>query len=103
VVNRWAKNIDVELHKVEAHLDEQLLGLIPNDYRKVIDSINLGRPLVETEPSSKITIEIKRIAGMIERNDETVSPQPRKRLLGSVFGRGSSTTGVELAAMPDTA
>ena len=103
VVNRWTKNIDVELHKVEAHLDEQLLGLIPNDYRKVMDSINLGRPLVETEPSSKITIEIKRIAGIIERNDETVSPQPRKRLLGSVFGRQNSTPAIELSTMPDTA
>jgi pilus assembly protein CpaE len=103
VVNRWSKNIDVELHKVEAHLDEQLLGLIPNDYRKVIDSINLGRPLVESDPNSKITIEIKRIAGILERNDETVSPQPRKRLLGSVFGRQSSTTTIELATMPDTA
>jgi pilus assembly protein CpaE len=103
VVNRWSKNIDVELHKVEAHLDEQLLGLIPNDYRKVIDSINLGRPLVESDPTSKITIEIKRIAGLLERQDQTVSPQPRKRLLGAVFGRQNSTASLELSALPDNA
>ena len=103
VVNRWSKNIDVELQKVEAHLDEQLLGLIPNDYRKVIDSINLGRPLVESDPTSKITIEIKRIAGLLERHDQTVSPQPRKRLLGAVFGRQNSTASLELSALPDNA
>jgi pilus assembly protein CpaE len=105
IVNRWSKNIDVELQKVEAHLDEQLLGLIPNDYRKVIDSINLGRPLVETDPNSKITIEIKRIASLLERPDQNVSPQPRKRLLGAVFGRQSSNGNgsVELSVMPDTA
>src|SRR5207253_9042040 len=49
VVNRWSKNIDVELQKVEAHLDEQLIGFVPNDYRKVIESINLGRPLVQAD------------------------------------------------------
>jgi pilus assembly protein CpaE len=103
VVNRWSKNIDVELHKVEAHLDEQLLGLIPNDYRKVIDSINLGRPLVESDPSSKITIEIKRIASLLERHDQTASPQPRKRLLGAVFGRQNATGSLELSVMPDNA
>lgn len=103
VVNRWSKNIDVELQKVEAHLDERLLGLIPNDYRKVIDSINLGRPLVETDPSSKISLEIKRIAGLLQRPDQTASPQPRKRLLGAVFGRQDSTASLELSALPDNA
>jgi pilus assembly protein CpaE len=103
VVNRWSKNIDVELQKVEAHLDEQLIGLVPNDYRRVINSINLGRPLVETEPNSKITVEIKRIAGLLEKHEQTVSPHPRKRLLGTVFGRQGANTALEISAMPDTA
>jgi len=103
VVNRWSKNIDVELHKVEAHLNEQLIGLVPNDYRRVINSINLGRPLVELEPSSKVTLEIKRIAGLIETHEhqQTVTPH-RKRLLG-VFNRQNSSTALEVTAMPDTA
>lgn len=101
VVNRWSKSIDVKLQKVEAHLDEQLIGLVPNDYGKVMNSINLGRPLVQTDPASKITLEIKRIAGLVENSNDPVSPQPRKGLLGSMFGRHSSTGPLDLSAMPD--
>src|SRR6266545_906625 len=103
VVNRWSKNIDVELQKVEAHLDEQLIGFVPNDYRKVMESINLGRPLVQTEPTSKLTLEIKRIAALVSGKNRTVSPQTHKRLLGSVFARHGSTSSLELSEVPDTA
>jgi pilus assembly protein CpaE len=101
VVNRWSKHIDVELKKVEAHLDEQLIGFVPNDYAKVMNSINLGRPLVQSDPGSKITLEIKRIAALVENHNNAVSP-PRKRLLGTMFGRQRSTGSLELSAMPET-
>lgn len=102
VVNRWSKNIDVNLEKVEAHLDERLIGLVPNDYGKVMNSINLGRPMVQSDPASKITVEIKRIAGLIENRNDTASPQTRKGLLGSMFGRRSATGSLDLSAMPDS-
>jgi len=104
-VNRWSKNIDVELHKIEAHLGEQLIGFVPNDYKKVMDSINLGRPLVQSEPGSKITLEIKRIAEMVTltTNGHTPSPQGRKKLFRSVFGRQNSTTSLELKVVSDNA
>jgi pilus assembly protein CpaE len=101
VVNRWSKNIDVKLEKVEAHLDEQLIGLVPNDYAKVMNSINLGRPLVQADPASKITLEIKRIAGLVENSHNPISAQPRKGLLGAMFGRRTSTGSLDLSAMPD--
>jgi pilus assembly protein CpaE len=102
VVNRWSKNIDVELHKVEAHLGEQLIGFVPNDYVKVMNSINLGRPLVQSDPASKITLEIRRISSLIERNEKEVAPQPRKSLLGSMFGRQRSNSSMELSPKTDT-
>ena len=101
IVNRWSKNIDVELHKVQGHLGEQLIGFVPNDYRKVMDSINLGRPLVQTEPASKIAVEIKRIAGLVDQNSHPHLPQPRKNLFRSVFGRNNSTAPLELNAVSD--
>lgn len=99
VVNRWSKNIDVQLQKVEAHLGEQLIGFVPNDYKKVIDSINLGRPLVQADPSSKITLEIKRIAALVSANGHPTSSAPRKKLLGGVFGRESQTSPLGLSKM----
>lgn len=103
VVNRWTKNIDVELKKVEAHLDEQLIGLVPNDYKKVMDSINLGRPIVHTDPSSKITAEIKRIAALVSNGKHTAQPQALRKSLRGRFGRQSQHTSLELKATPETA
>jgi pilus assembly protein CpaE len=97
VVNRWSKHIDVQLQKVEAHLGEQLIGFVPNDYRKVMDSINLGNPLVRADPSSKITAEIKRIAALVSGNGHSPSAPPRRRLLGTMFSRPSPTTSLDLA------
>ncbi|HUS11063.1 MAG TPA: AAA family ATPase [Pyrinomonadaceae bacterium] len=94
VVNRWSKGIDVQLQKVEAHLGEQLIGFVPNDYRKVMDSINLGRPLVQAEPSSKITAEIRRIAAFVSGNGHTPAAPPRKKL--TIFNRERSTAPLEL-------
>jgi pilus assembly protein CpaE len=103
VVNRWTKNIDVELQKVEAHLDEQLIGFVPNDYRRVIESINLGRPLVQADVHSKVTVEIKRIAGLVADGNHPDTTQPRRRLLGSVFGRQRATGALNLSVVPDRA
>src|SRR6266498_1157839 len=100
VVNRWSKNIDVELQKVQTHLGEEFIGMVPNDYRKVMDSINLGKPHVQAEPSSKITVEIRRIAKLVSEDNQPASPHPRKKILGGMFGRHSSSpTSLELAAV----
>ena len=103
VVNRFSKAIDVPLQKVETHLGEQLIGFVPNDYRKVMESINLGRPLVEMEANSKISLEIKRIAGVVCGGTNGASVPPRKKLLGSVFGRAKTNESLELSAAHDTA
>ena len=98
VVNRWSKNIDVELQKVQAHLGEQFIGFVPNDYVKVMESINLGRPHVHSDPSSKITAEIKRIASALAADhDNPLSMQPQKKTLRGIFGRRNSTGPLDLA------
>jgi pilus assembly protein CpaE len=99
VVNRWSKNIDVQLHKVESHLGEQLIGFVPNDYKKVMDSINLGQPLVLADPSSKITVEIKRIAALVSPNGVPSSSLPRKKILGGMFGRQTPSSALVVSKM----
>ena len=102
VANRWSKSIDVELKKVQTHLGEQFVGFVPNDYPKVMDSINLGQPHVQVEPSSKIATEIKRIATLVTDDHQSATPQPKKKLLGGMFGRQRSTPDpLELTALAD--
>jgi len=62
VVNRWSKNIDLDLRQVEKFLGEPVVGFVPSDYQCAVGSINLGTPLVQAEPTSKIAMEIRRIA-----------------------------------------
>ena len=98
VVNRWSKGIDVQLQKVEAHLGAQLIGFVPNDYRKVMDSINLGQPLVQADPSSKITAEIKRIAAVVSGRPHALSAPPRKKL-ANMFSRERTTASLDLVKL----
>src|ERR687891_881865 len=62
VVNRWSKQIDIDLRQIEKFLNEPVIGFVPSDYQTTVNSINLGTPLVQAEPNSKIALEIKRIA-----------------------------------------
>ena len=62
VVNRWSKQIDLDLRQVEKFLGEPVVGFVPSDYQTAVSSINLGTPLVQSEPTSKIALEIRRIA-----------------------------------------
>src|SRR5918912_1080306 len=62
VVNRWSKQIDLDLRQVEKFLGEPVVGFIPSDYQTAVGSINLGTPLLQAEPTSKIALEIRRIA-----------------------------------------
>ena len=65
VVNRWSKQIDLDLRQVEKFLGEPCIGFVPSDYQTAVNSINLGTPLVQAEPTSKIAGEIRRIAETI--------------------------------------
>jgi hypothetical protein len=64
-----------------------------------MSSINLGSPLVHSDPTSKIAVEIKRIAVTLENNGSMSPPQPKKGLLGAVFGR--NTGRLELPTVSD--
>jgi pilus assembly protein CpaE len=102
VVNRWSKQIDLDLRQVEKFLGEPVIGFVPSDYQTAVTSINLGRPLVLSDPNCKIAQEIKRVArtiatGQIALHEE---PQPRRTLWNSFFKRGPAPNQFEL---PSTA
>jgi pilus assembly protein CpaE len=99
VVNRWSKQIDLDLRQVEKFLGEPVIGFIPSDYQTTVNSINLGTPLLQSEPNSKIAQEIKRIAARINDGTDAVSEeqsQPRKSLWNSFLKRGSTASRLNL-------
>jgi len=89
VVNRWSKQIDLDLRQVEKFLGEPVIGFIPSDYQTAVTSINLGQPLVQSEPNSKLAQEIRRIAGTFASGADEAQPdvKARKSLWNSIFKR----------------
>jgi pilus assembly protein CpaE len=93
IVNRWSKQIDLDLRQVERFLGEPVVGFIPSDYQTAVSSINLGRPLVQSDSSSKIAQEIKRIARTIAGGkviEEEVTP--RRPFWSSLLRREPAVT-----------
>ncbi|MFN2452769.1 MAG: CpaE family protein [Pyrinomonadaceae bacterium] len=79
LVNRFSKQIDLDLRQVEKFLGEKVFGYVASDYQTTVTSINLGQPLVLSEPSAKLSIEIKRIAAtLIGTSDQLAEQQPAK-------------------------
>jgi pilus assembly protein CpaE len=88
VVNRWSKQIDLDLRQVEKFLGEPVIGYVPSDYQTAVTSINLGSPLVQSEADSKIAIEIKRIAQTLAGGAiPSEESKPRRALWTSIFKR----------------
>jgi pilus assembly protein CpaE len=88
IVNRWSKQIDLDLRQVEKFLGEPVVGFVPSDYQTAVTSINLGRPLVQSESNSKIAHEIKRIAHAIAGVSVPVAQdKPEKKFWSALFGR----------------
>ena len=88
VVNRWSKQIELDVKQVERHLGEKVMGFVQSDYHTAVNSINLGQPLVQSEPSSRIVQELRHIAAKITgaAGGPSVAEQ-RRGIWNSVFGR----------------
>jgi pilus assembly protein CpaE len=100
VVNRFSKQIDVDLRQVERYLGQKVTGYVQSDYRTAVNSINLGQPLVESDPSSRIATELRGIAAAFS-DSARVAPEAeaRRGLLGSIFRRPAGS----VAARPPAA
>jgi len=79
VVNRWSKQIDFDLEQVERTLAGPVIASLPSDYQMVVDSINAGTPLVESNPKSKIAREIERVAQVLSAGTAPKTEAKAKR------------------------
>lgn len=93
VVNRWSKQIDLDLQQVEKFLGEAVTGFIPSDYQTAVTSINLGQPLVQSDSNSKIAHEIRRLAKIIGGGSIAVAqPKPQRSFWSSLMRRTEEHT-----------
>src|SRR5215210_5737793 len=106
VVNRFSKQIDLDLRQVERFLGERVAGYVQSDYKTAVNSINLGQPLVDSDPHSKIATELRQIAERFCTNAAAApapAREPRRGRLGSFFRRekaaGKEAVGNQLSAV----
>ena len=85
VVNRWSKQIDLDLRQVEKYLGESVVGFVPSDYQLTVNSINLGTPLVKSDPNSKIAHELRSIAEKIQQSVTPIEEPKQRRSLWNSF------------------
>jgi pilus assembly protein CpaE len=98
VVNRWSKQIDLELKQVEKFLGEPVVAFVPSDYQTAVSSINLGTPLVQSEPTSKIALEIRRIAEQISLGVAPINEKQRRPFWSSLLKKQSAQQNFKLQA-----
>jgi pilus assembly protein CpaE len=96
LVNRWNKNIELDQKQVEDFLGERVVGYVQSDYRAAVNSINLGQPLIESAPTSKVTADLRNIAGKLFEGtfEQPSTPSGEKRSFNSIFRR-QQVSGVE--------
>ncbi len=62
IINRYDKHNAVRFKDIEGALDGVHLHCVPNDYKRVSESINTGVPLGEKSRNAPITASIRKIA-----------------------------------------
>ena len=89
VLNRWSKQSDLELRHVERFLGERITCFISDDYRAVVNSINVGRPLMTAAQQTPVIAEFKHLAALCGSSEAMTAPATRRNLLSVIFNRNT--------------
>jgi len=84
VVNRYDSNDAITLADINKMLPDGPVSLIPNDYKRVTENINLGIPLYKQSRSSAITKAVVKLATRLCNKD--ISSE-KDGVLSRMFGR----------------
>lgn len=89
VVNRFAEQGMLPIEEAERNLSKRIYWLFPNNFDEVISSINLGEPLVLSNPSSNLSKSIVTFVNKIKTPDQYKETRsvPKRHLLGGLFSR----------------
>jgi len=95
VVNRWSKQPDLELRSIERYLGDRVTSFISDDYRTVVNSINLGQPLITSSASSTVVAELKRLAALCGAASAEAEGSKRTGILRGLFRRQTGSLEAE--------
>ncbi len=107
VLNRYSGDHElIKPEEAEKHFGRKIYSIIPNDYRRVTTSRDLGHPILASAPSSPARLAIQELARRLvaEASGQPPSaPQkpPRRGLLG--LFRRTARTGAPAAVASPTA
>lgn len=71
VVNRYTKNAVIELDDIRKTLRMDELHVIPNQYKLVSESIDTGKPVVESARGSTVSKALRELAGRLVGADDS--------------------------------
>jgi pilus assembly protein CpaE len=96
VCNRFGRDsAHLSLQDVESTLSMRTFASIPDDWATVSGSINLGEPLVEQSPKSKVRLAIQEIAERLHAPDSDSDEKDDRKKGLSLIGRIFANQGGE--------
>lgn len=88
VVNRFAKNSVIELDDIRKTLGVDQLHIVPNQYRLVAESIDTGKPVVQSARNSTVARALRELGAKVcgTNGDDVRRGNFLTRTLPNVFG-----------------
>ena len=90
VVNRYNEKDAVQLRDIQETVSPPSIALLPNDFRAVSESLNVGVPVMEFDKNAAITEALQQLATTLEGGGApTIEAPPAKKRSGlrAAFGR----------------
>ena len=84
VVNRYDSNDAITIADINKMLSDGPVSLIPNDYKRVTENINLGIPLYKQSRHSAITKAVVKLAARLSNRDISAD---KSGVFSRMFGR----------------
>ena len=88
---RESAHLDVS--HVEQTLNRKIFATIPDDWKAVSHSVNMGQPLAEEFGKSKVRQAIQQLARMLHEPDSISAETKGSGLIGKLFGKRSKAHG----------
>jgi pilus assembly protein CpaE len=76
VVNCYSKDDNINLAEAKKFLGQDFLAVLRFDHSAVLRSINEGKPLVETLPRHKLSLDFSALARELHKNGDNGATQP---------------------------